>query len=317
MVEISVIIANWNGKKYLEECLTSVFLALIESVEGEVIVVDNGSTDGSVNMIRAKFPSVRLFENNRNLGFAKAINIGIRESKGKYITIINSDVKVKEKSFVRMIEFLEFHPKIGLVGPKIVDSNGRVQRSCMGSPGLWNIFCRALALDKMFPKSEIFGGQLMTYWEHDRERAVDIINGCFWMAKREAIDRVGLLDERFFIYGEDMDWCKRFWDTGLEVVFFPEAEALHYGGASSSKAPIKFYLEMQKANLQYWRKHKGIYRSQIYIGINILHHILRIFGNPWLIWRDKWESCLGTFKIVRSIACLKWLLREAVSFEKR
>ena len=145
-----------------------------------------------------------------------------------------------------MLAYMNEHPEIGMLGPQILDSNGNIQRSCMGFPTLWNTSCRALALDTLFPKSKLFGGYMMTFWPHDSIRDVNVINGCFWMVKREALDEVGLLDERFFIYAEDKDWCKRFWDAGWKVVYFPEAKAIHYGGASSSNAPIKFHIEMQK-----------------------------------------------------------------------
>jgi GT2 family glycosyltransferase len=173
----------------------------------------------------------------------------------------------------------------------------------MGFLTLWNISCRALALDAIFPKIKLFGGYLMTFWH--KYRNVDVINGCFWMVRREALDQVGLLDERFFIYAEDIDWCKRFIEAGWKVVYFPRAEALHYGGASSSNAPIRFYIEMQKANLKFWQKHYGRFSYSVYYTINVLHHSLRVLG--YSIFRPR-KNKDSSYKIKRSISSIKALL---------
>ena len=228
MVNISIIIPSWNAKKYLQTCIEST-IRETQNYKTEIIVVDNASTDGSVELVKEQFQHVKLICNDANLGFATANNIGIKNSSGKYIFLINSDVKVLNGTIGLMLAYMNEHPEIGMLGPQILDSNGNIQRSCMGFPTLWNTFCRALALDTLFPKSKLFGGYMMTFWPHDSIRDVNVINGCFWMVKREALDEVGLLDERFFIYAEDKDWCKRFWDAGWKVVYFPEAKAIHYG----------------------------------------------------------------------------------------
>ena len=247
---LSVIIVSWNAKAFLLECLASVFRQCPRP-SLEVIVVDNASSDGSVEAVRDAYPGVTLIVNEANVGFAKANNIGIEASRGDYLFLINSDVVVGEGCFDKSLRHMDEHPEIGMLGPKILGVDGRVQRSCMGYPSLWNTLCRALALDSLFPRSRLFGSHLLTFWEHDETRPVEVINGCFWVLRRSAMEQVGLLDERFFFYGEDVDWCRRFNEGGWKVVFFANAEALHYGGASSSNAPVRFVVEMQRANYRY------------------------------------------------------------------
>src|SRR5215475_5316322 len=245
---VSVIIVSWNARSYLLQCLESVLLSRSQCLK-EIIVVDNASTDGSAEEVAARFPQVRLIRNAANLGFSRANNIGIRASTGKYVCLMNSDIKVLGRCLDILGEYTEAHEKIGMVGPKILEGDGRTQPSCRGFPKLWNMFCRALAVDALLPRWEIFNGYLLRHWEQNATRDVDILSGCFWFIRREALESVGLLDEGFFMYGEDMDWCKRFWKAGWRVVFVPQGEAIHYGGKSSTNAPVRFYIEKQRADL--------------------------------------------------------------------
>lgn len=306
-MSLSIIIVNWNAKKYISECLQSIIHQKTNH-EIEIIVVENASSDGSQELIRKRFPNVKLICNKENLGFAKANNIGIKNSSGKYIALINSDVKVLDGCIDQMLVYMNKHPEIGMLGPQIVDSNGKVQRSYMGFPTIWNTVCRAMALDSLFPESKLFGGLLMTCIEPITIRNVDIINGCFWIVRREALNQVGLLDDRFFMYGEDKDWCKRFWDTGWKITYFPEAKAIHYGGASSSNAPIRFYIAMQRSDLQYWQKHHGSLSQRLYIFILGLHHIIRLIGET-IIYIIRPSKRINTLlKIQRNISYFLWRL---------
>src|SRR4051812_25708883 len=308
----SVIIVSWNAKAFLLKCLQSV---LSQGPAGaiEVIVVDNASSDGSPEAVKAQFPTVHLICNTGNYGFAKANNIGIAASTGEYLFLINSDVVVSPGCFDRITRHMDSQPQIGMLGPKIFGSDGRIQRSCMGYPSLANALSRALALDSLFPASKAFGGQLMTFWAHDQTRSVDVINGCFWTVRRPAMEQVGLLDESFFIYGEDIDWCRRFRNGRWDVVFYADADALHYGGASSANAPVRFYLEMQRANYQYWVKHHSRGASYAFVGVNLLHHSLRLVGEvlafPFLPAR----RAASRQKISRSAAAIKWAIQTMTS----
>lgn len=306
-MRVSVVIVSWNAKKYLEECLNSLG-ANVCKFPMEIIVVDNASTDGTVEMVEKNFPDVKLIKNAENLGFAKANNIGIREASGDYIALVNSDVHVLDNCITDLVEYCEAHAEIGMVGPYIEGGDGKQQRSCRGFPSLWNMFCRALALDVVFPNCKLFGGYFMTYWNHNTSRPVDILSGCFWLARKKSLDDVGLLDELFFIYGEDMDWCKRFSDKGWPIVFFPQAKAIHYGGGSSANAPVRFFIEKQKADLQYWKKHHSGLAYAGYLVISIVHHSLRALGHALVYLLKIGKSPTSQYKIKRELACLKWML---------
>jgi GT2 family glycosyltransferase len=306
-MHISVVIVSWNAKAYLAKCIKSV---LSQRMDGsmEVVVVDNASSDGSPAMVAETFPTVKVIRNKENVGFAKANNLGIIASRGEYLFLINSDVVVSEGCFSKMVEFMNAHPHVGIASPKIVGSDGRVQRSCMGDPSLWSTVSRALALDRAFPRVTFFGGQLLPFWAHDETRSVEVINGCFWMVRRSALQHVGLLDERFFMYGEDLDWCRRFRDFGWDVVFFSGAEALHYGGASSANAPVRFYLEMQRANYQYFLKHHSRLSSFAFLLINFLHHAVRALGEGMKYPFLRQSRNVSRYKMARCRAAMKWVL---------
>jgi hypothetical protein len=199
-----------------------------------------------------------------------------------------------------------------MVGPRIIGRDGKLQRSCRGFPGVWNMFCRALALDYFFPRSRWFGGFLLFHWPQDCLREVDMLTGCFWLVRRQALVQVGLLDERFFMYGEDMDWCKRFWLKGWQLVFVPSAEAIHYGGASSSNAPVRFYIERHRADLQYWDKHHSRLAVFCFYLICCLHLVLRTLGHSLAFVIKPRERATCASKVKRSVACLKWMLSDGI-----
>jgi GT2 family glycosyltransferase len=303
---LSIVIVSWNAKKFLAECLDSL-RDFIQRPDVEVFVVDNCSDDGSPELVRSSYPQVMLIENQQNVGFARANNIGIRRSVGKYVALINSDVRVLNGCLEKMIAYMEAHLKVGVSGPRMLGPAGKSSRSYMSAPTLWRCFCRALALDIMFPNSRALGSYTMSYFERDETTEVDVLNGWFWMTRREALDQVGLLDETFFMYGEDIDWCKRFHDAGWGVVYFPEAESIHYGGASSSKAPLRFYVEMQRANLQYWEKHFSRISQVAYVGILFLHQALRLAVYGVLVAVKSTRSD-PSYKLKRSLSCLRWMI---------
>ena len=303
---LSIIIVTWNGKRYAIECLESL-RELGSELAVEVIVVDNGSTDGTPDAIRAQFPNVTLIENHSNLGFAKANNIGIASSSGRYLCLINSDVVVPEGCLERMVEYMKAHPEIGVLGPRMLSPDGGTGASVMKLPTVWNTLCCALGLHLIFPRSSLFGGFSMDSYAYDVVDNVEMLTGWFWMVPRDALEIVGGLDERFFMYGEDIDWCHRFRAAGWQVVFYPDAYALHYGAASSDKAPTRFYVEMRRANLQYFRKYHGRlgvlgYRFAIWV-----HEIARVIGYSVLYCFKRRRRPEAAFKIRRGIACVRWL----------
>lgn len=312
---VSVVIVSWNARDYLAECLESLKGDVYEGLI-ETIVVDNASTDDSVEMVRQQFPDVKLICNAENLGFSKANNIGIRQCVGEYIALVNSDVHVLKDCITNLVAYCQNQPATGLVGPFIIGSDGKQQRSCRGAPSLWNMLCRALSLDVVFPHSRWFNGYFLGHWDHRTTASVDILSGCFWLAPRRALDDVGLLDESFFIYGEDMDWCKRFRDAGWDVVFVPQAKAIHYGGASSANSPIRFFVEKQKADIQYWRKHHSRIAVAVYYAISLLHHGLRIAGYSLKACVARGKEQMAWYKVRRSIACVRWFITGDLALER-
>jgi len=290
----------------LIDCINSL-RGQLAADKSEVIVVDNASSDGTAEMIRRCFPDVKLIESLTNLGFARGNNAGIELSSRQYLCLINPDVVVGENCISRMVDFMEQNPDIGMLGPKIIGRDGEVQRSCMRAPTLWNQLCRTLGLDSLIKRSRLFGGYLMTDFPHDSLRDVEVINGCFWMVRRDALLNVGNLDPRFWMYSDDLDWCRRFLIAGWRVVFFPEAQAVHFGGGSSQLAPVFCYVEMQRANLRYWRKYHGFASYCCFWAMIYLSHFLRSVACTCLYAVRTSERERALAKVARHRACLRWL----------
>lgn len=253
-VDISVVIVAWNAKHYLELCLES--LAKNPPVRSmEVLVVDNASSDNSIEMVEAKFPWVTLIKSKENLGFSKGNNLAIRQCQGRYIALVNPDVIVFPDCLDTLADFLDRNPKVGNVGPRVFNPDMTQQSTCRQFPTLWNNFCSATQLERIFKGSSFFAGEHMFYFPHDRTRTVDVIVGCFSMIRREAFDEVGLLDEDLFMYGDDVDWCRRAWNAGWQVVFYPDAHAIHDRGKTTAPFPVRFAVAQQRSVLHYWTKH--------------------------------------------------------------
>jgi len=253
-IEISVVIVGWNAKHYLELCLESLAEAPPRR-SMEVLVIDNASTDDSVEMIEAKFPWAKLIKSEENLGFAKGNNVAIRQCKGRYIALVNPDVIVFPGCLDTLADFLDQNPKVGNVGPRVFNPDMTQQSTCRRFPTLWNNFCSVTRLERIFKASYFFAGEHMFYFPHDRMLAVDVIVGCFSMIRREAFDDVGLLDEGLFMYGDDVDWCRRARNAGWQVIFCPEARAIHDQGKTTAPFPVRFAVAQQRSVLHYWKKH--------------------------------------------------------------
>jgi GT2 family glycosyltransferase len=305
---LSIVVVTWNNARIIRDCLKSI-QPIWNRPDVEIIVVDNASSDGTTDVVESEFPAVNLIRNRENLGFAGGNNIGIKESTGKYVSLINSDVVASQECLDELLRYMEEHPKIGVLGPKMIMPDGSVGASCMHFPTVGNWFWRALALDVVFKHSTRFGAYLMTYFRYDRTADVEVLTGWFWLVRREAMDEVGLLDERFFMYGEDIEWCKRFRDAGWRVVFYPGTSAVHQCGASSSRAPTRFYIEMRKANLQYCQYHHGRLAFVGYWITSCLHEVVRIlgYGALCLVRRSVSHEEVAV-KVRRSWGCLLWLM---------
>ena len=310
-VEVSIVIVVWNAKKFVIECLESMKL-LRGKLSFEVIVVDNASTDGAPESVEELFPDVRLIRNPGNYGFARANNIGIKSSSGNYLALFNSDAKFLDNCFEPMLRYMAEHPDVGMIGPKMLEPNGLYGRSAMRFPTVWNTFCRASYFDVLFQGWKLFNSYIMYDFDQNKTQDVETLAGWFWLIRRSAIEKVGLMDEQFFMYGEDFDWCYRFRQASERVVFFAEAEALHYGKASSSIAPPSFTVEQERSDGQFFRKHYGIPARIGYFLTSTLNHTVRIigYGVLSLIKPSYREESLKKFH--RSLACLRLILHTGV-----
>lgn len=304
--DASVIIVNWNTRAYVLQCLKSLSDQM-RPWNIEIIVVDNASSDGSVRAIKEQFPTVRIIENTANTGFATANNLGILESRGRYLLLINSDVTLRPRCLDRLLRFMDHHTRIGLLGPRILNADLTLQKSVRAFPTVSGSLCRALMVDRLYPISAL----LPTGERFKVSRcaqAVDILSGCFWVVRRATLDDVGLLDETFFMYAEDKDWCIRFWASNWQVVYLPTAEAIHFGGSSSARAPTRFYIEEHRANLRYWEKHHGRMGRNCVYCIMILHQLVRILtGLAMYCVRPQRRPMLRAV-IDRCFACARYLL---------
>ncbi|TDI83934.1 MAG: glycosyltransferase [Caldithrix sp.] len=248
-IDLSLIIVNYNVKEFLEQCLISVQKAL-KGISAEILVIDNSSADGSAELLRQEFPDLRLTLNSRNVGFAKASNQGLQIARGKFIALLNPDTLVQEDTFSKMLDFFRDRPKIGMLGCKILNPDGSLQLACRRSfPKPWVAFTKLSGLSYLFPKSKLFGKYNLTYLDPDDSYEVDAISGSFMMIRREVLEDVGDLDESFFMYGEDLDWCFRTREKGWQVVYFPETQIVHFKGESSKRAHFdnlkQFYIAME------------------------------------------------------------------------
>jgi len=254
-MDLSVVIVNYNVKYFLEQCLHSVSKA-IEGMNAEVFVVDNNSVDGSCRHIREKFPWVRLIENRENVGFSKANNQAIREASGKYILLLNPDTVVEEDTFIKCYNFMEQHPDAGAVGVKMIDGKGHfLPESKRALPTPEVAFYKIFGLSALFPKSKKFGKYHLGYLSKDETNKVEVLAGAFMFLRKKTLDKVGLLDEDYFMYGEDIDLSYRILQGGYKNFYFPESTIIHYKGESTKKGSLNYVLVFYNAMIIFARKH--------------------------------------------------------------
>ncbi len=254
-MELSVIIVNYNVKHFLEQCLHSVLKAS-KNIRTEIFVVDNNSVDGSSELIREKFPEVHLIENPINVGFSKANNQAIRKSAGKYILLLNPDTVVEENTFSKIIHFMNHHPEAGGLGVKMIDGKGNfLPESKRGLPTPWVAFCKMFGLSALFPKSKKFGQYHLSYLSQNEIHEVDVLAGAFMLLRKETLEKTGLLDETFFMYGEDIDLSYRISKGGYKNYYFPETTIIHYKGESTKKGSLNYVKVFYTAMIIFAQKH--------------------------------------------------------------
>ncbi len=254
-IRISVIIVNYNVEYFLEQCLNSVYDAL-KNVRGEVFVVDNNSIDGSVEMVRQQFPQVHLIANKNNVGFSVANNQAMRISKGDYVLLLNPDTVVEEDTFQKCVDFMDKNPEGGGLGVRMIDGKGQfLPESKRGLPTPTVAFYKIFGFSRLFPKSKTFGKYHLGYLDEFETNEVEILSGAFMLMRKEALDKVGLLDEAFFMYGEDIDLSYRIIKGGYKNFYFPETQIIHYKGESTKKSSINYVFVFYRAMVIFAEKH--------------------------------------------------------------
>jgi GT2 family glycosyltransferase len=221
----------------------------------EILVVDNASGDGSADMVEAEFPMARLHRSPENLGFPGGNNVGYRLSHGRYFLLLNSDTVVAPGAFAELVAFADDRPRVGIVGPRVLNPDGSLQMSCRRFPTLGAGLFRNTPLGRLFPNNRYTRDYLMTDWSHDEPRAVDWVSGCCLMARRAMIEEIGLLDEGFFMYCEDVDWAYRAGQAGWEVYYDPRATIVHEIGRSTDQAVTRMIVQFHKSMYRFFCKH--------------------------------------------------------------
>jgi N-acetylglucosaminyl-diphospho-decaprenol L-rhamnosyltransferase len=244
--DLSVVVVTFNALPFLEQCL--------QSVAGwDTVVVDHGSTDGTLAVVRERFSDVRVVE-QENLGLAAGWNRGIRETSSPYVLILNADAWAVGDGVQRLLAFADQYPKAAVVGPKLLNTDGSLQRSVRGFPTLWRLATEYFFLRKLAPRSRALNAFYAGGFDHDRVREAEFVMGSVMLVRREAIEQVGPLDEDFFLFSEETDWCYRFRQAGWKVLFFPGAEFVHVGGASHGG---RMFTENLRGHLRFLAKHRG------------------------------------------------------------
>ena len=286
MIDLSIVIVSWNVRSLLRRCLASIHESAALSTPGaaptggpvvEVIVVDNASSDGTVGMVEESFPQVHVLANTSNQGFPTANNQGIRRSSGRYVLLLNPDTEVVGDALGRMTSFADEHPDVGMVGPQLLNTDSTVQSSRRRFPTLATAFVESTwlqltvasletrSLSRFFtaPVRRLLDRYYVADRPDDEVQDVDWITGAAMFARREAVDDVGGMDEAYFMYSEELDWCRRFQKAGWRVVYLPEAKVIHHVGKSSEQVTVARHIHFQTSKVRYFRKHHGPLRGEI------------------------------------------------------
>lgn len=256
VVSLSVIIVNWNAGNALYNCLLSLGEEDNAGFIDKIYVLDNNSTDGSLKRIENKFDRVIIIKNEKNLGYAKAVNKALKKNTEDYVLILNPDTEICKGSLKNMLNYMNNNPDVGMIGPKLVNSDGSFQAASKRSiPTPFVAFCRVTGLSRLFPGNEKFARYNLTFLEENKVHDVEAISGACMLARRKAIDDVGMMDEDYFMYGEDLDWCYRFGKTGWKIIYFPRAVVIHHHRVSSRKRPVLSSYSFYQAMYIFYKKH--------------------------------------------------------------
>ena len=286
-IDVSICIVTYRARDFLRDSLRSIY-GTVDALSIEIIVVDNHSEDGTIEMLRQEFPDVHLLVNDHNTGYTYPNNQAIRESSGRYIMLINPDTLVKPNAISELVKFLDEHPEAGIVSPKVLNRDGTLQKQCRRSEARpWDTFCYFSGLSKIFPNDKRFAGYLMTYLSEDIVHEAEAVSGSCMLIRRTVIEQIGGLDENFFAYQEDTDFCRRTRMADWKIFFNPSAQIVHFAGEGGSGVqPFRSIVEWHRSYYLYYRKHfardywfvfNGIYYLGMFIklGISLLANLFR------------------------------------------
>jgi GT2 family glycosyltransferase len=269
---LSIVIVNYNTEALLADCIASLYTGA-NGMPFDVWVVDNDSRDNSVEMVRSRFPQVKLIVNEANIGFSKANNKVISQTESDYILLLNPDTLILNDAIDTMVKLMDDHPGVGIAGCKVLNEDRTLQLACRRSiPTPGSAFFRLTGLSRLFPKNRMLAKYNLTYNDPDTLQEVDAVSGAFLMIRRRTIEQIGLLDEQFFMYGEELDWCLRAKRAGWTVMYCPTAEIVHFKGASARSNSRKATVEFYRAMYLFYRKHfardsSAVINALVYAGI--------------------------------------------------
>ncbi|MBI5966093.1 MAG: glycosyltransferase family 2 protein [Chloroflexi bacterium] len=276
-IDISVCIVTYHARDLLRDCLRSIY-GTAGSFPFEIIVIDNHSEDGTVEMLRDEFPNVHLTVNDENTGYTRPNNQAMRESRGRYIMLLNPDTLVKPAAISELMEFLDAHPEAGIVGPKVLNRDGTLQKQCRRSEARpWDTFCYFSGLSKIFPHDKRFAGYLMTYLSEDTAHEAEAVSGSCMLIRRKVIEQIGYQDEKFFAYQEDTDFCRRARLAGWKIFYNPSAQIVHFAGEGGSGVrPFRSIVEWHRSYYLYYRKHFAKDYWFVFNGIYYLGMLMKL-----------------------------------------
>lgn len=283
-MDLSIIIVSFNTREILKNCLKSIVGVRQSGPQTEVIIVDNASSDGSYEMIVKDFPEFKLIVNKTNLGFAKANNVGIKQAQGEYIILLNSDTIIFSDTLSKMYNFMKENPKAGVATCRIELPNGQLDPAChRGFPTPWASLCYFTKLEKFFPKVKLFSGYHKWYKDLKTTHEIDSCSGAFYLVRKKVIESVGLLDEDYFMYGEDLDWSYRIKQKGWKIYYNPEAKIIHHkkqSGRESENKDLKkqtnrhFYETMELFyKKHYQKKYPWLINKLMLLGIKAFKYL--------------------------------------------
>jgi len=252
--EISIVLISYNGREFIEDCLRTTVESL-GNTSPEIIVIDNASGDGTTEIIESKFPQARIIKNKTNLGFARAVNQGLEAASGEYILLLNQDTRIRGDAIPKLARKLKSDPRLGTIGPRFVGFDGKLQYSARAFPRYRDLFFEYTGLACLFPRSKIFSRWKMGWFDHVTESEVDQPMGAALMVRREVVDKIGLFDESFGIFFNDVDYCRRVIEAGYKNLYYPEAVIEHFVGGSTRKRKARMILESHRAMFKYFEKY--------------------------------------------------------------